>query len=318
VESQRLQRDCELRLRDAMQGDLPPVCVWCGDAASQFRAVSLYHWCKRFVLRLPLCEVHKNDFRRRSLVLLASYVGFFLILTGGVVASACAEAGPPLSDIAFLAAAWAGGVGFLGLLGFFIYYLVLMALGIQIRWLGKGRVTLTRVAPEFAEALLVYGQEKRVWREHGVLPTDEVARVLAAANREAHGCGHDYLGSEHLLLGLWTAATPTAQVLRGLGIDPERVREEIRRSGRGQPGTTWPGSLPHTPVATRVLEHSAAAARALGGDSVNARHMLLGLLQERDAQGVQILVMLGLDPDAVRERVLHPPDSNTDDADGTD
>jgi ATP-dependent Clp protease ATP-binding subunit ClpC len=134
--------------------------------------------------------------------------------------------------------------------------------------------------------------------------TDQARRVVVLAQDEARMLGHNYIGTEHILLGLLSEGEgPAAQALGSLEVSLDAARqqvEEIIGKGTGQPG----GHIPFTPRAKKVLELSLREAMDLGDNYIGTEHILLGLVREGDGVGAQVLVRLGADLPDVRARVL--------------
>ena len=134
--------------------------------------------------------------------------------------------------------------------------------------------------------------------------TDQARRVVVQAQEEARTLGHNYIGTEHILLGLLSEHEgPAAQVLSSLGINQDTAREqvvEIAGAGTGQQG----GHIPFTPRTKKVLELSLREAQRLGHDHIGTEHILLGLVREGDGVGAQILERQGASMDRVQEQVL--------------
>jgi ATP-dependent Clp protease ATP-binding subunit ClpC len=134
--------------------------------------------------------------------------------------------------------------------------------------------------------------------------TDQARRVVVLAQEEARLLGHDYIGTEHILLGLLSAGHGmAARALGSLDISLDAARqqvEEIIGRGIGQPG----GHIPFTPRAKKVLELSLREALQLGDNYIGTEHILLGLVREGDGVGAQVLVRLGPSLADVRARVL--------------
>jgi Clp amino terminal domain, pathogenicity island component len=128
--------------------------------------------------------------------------------------------------------------------------------------------------------------------------------VVVQAQAEAGRLGHNYLGTEHLLLGLFHQRHGiSAQVLGDLGLTVDGVRGEIRaRIGEGTGPVT--GRIPFTPRAKKVLELALREARHLGHDPIDTEHLLLGLIREPDGVAAEILRDAEVRPDDVRARVL--------------
>ena len=135
--------------------------------------------------------------------------------------------------------------------------------------------------------------------------TDRARRVVVLAQDvEARRLNHDYVGTEHLLLGLLHEGKGVAgRALDSLGISLEAARQQVEEIiGRGQQAPS--GHIPFTPRAKKVLELSLREALQLGHDYIGTEHILLGLLREGDGVAVQVLVRLGADLNRVRQQVI--------------
>jgi ATP-dependent Clp protease ATP-binding subunit ClpA len=134
--------------------------------------------------------------------------------------------------------------------------------------------------------------------------TDRARRAVVLAQEEARLLNHNYIGTEHLLLGVVHERTSVAaHVLSSQGISLEALRQQLEEIiGRGQQPPS--GHVPLTPRAKRVLELSAREADALGDGQVSTDHIVLGLLREGEGVAVQVMVRLGVDLNGVREQVL--------------
>jgi len=132
--------------------------------------------------------------------------------------------------------------------------------------------------------------------------TKRARRVLTLAQEEAQRLNHNYIGTEHLLLGLVREENGVAvRVLRDLGVDPRQVRERIERTvGRGQ--RTLYGKLSLTPRTKRVIELAVDEARRLGHHYIGTEHLLLGLVREGEGVAVDVLKGLGISLDKVRSQ----------------
>jgi len=134
--------------------------------------------------------------------------------------------------------------------------------------------------------------------------TDQARRVVVLAQEEARTLGHNYIGTEHILLGLLSEREGlAAQALNSLEISLHAARVqvvEIVGRGSGQQS----GHIPFTPRTKKVLELSLREAQRLGDDHIGTEHVLLGLAREGDGVGAQILVRLGASLDRVQEQVL--------------
>ncbi|MFI4912501.1 MAG: ATP-dependent Clp protease ATP-binding subunit [Sedimentisphaeraceae bacterium JB056] len=143
--------------------------------------------------------------------------------------------------------------------------------------------------------------------------TDRARKVMALANQEAQRFNHEYLGTEHILLGLAKEGNGVgANVLRNLGIDTMKLRLEIEKLVKSGPDVVSVGKLPQTPRARRVIEYAIEEARALNHNYVGTEHLLLGLLRETSGQAAQVLMNLGLKLETVREEVLNLLGSGAD------
>jgi ATP-dependent Clp protease ATP-binding subunit ClpC len=134
--------------------------------------------------------------------------------------------------------------------------------------------------------------------------TQSSRRVVVLAQEEARNLDHNYIGTEHLLLGLLREHEGVAaRALESLGITLEAVRREVEEViGRGQQAPS--GHMPFTPRAKKILELALREALGQGKNYIGTEHILLGLIREGDGLGVQILMKLGAPPEALRARVL--------------
>jgi len=134
--------------------------------------------------------------------------------------------------------------------------------------------------------------------------TDRARRVVALAQDEARMLNHDYIGTEHILLGLIHEGDGVAaKALESLGISLDAVRQQVLEIiGRGEQAP--PGHIPFTPRAKKVLELSLREALQLGHNYISTEHILLGLIREGDGVAAQVLVKLGADLNRVRQQVI--------------
>ena len=136
--------------------------------------------------------------------------------------------------------------------------------------------------------------------------TDRARKVIAYARQEAQRFNHDYIGTEHLLLGLIKEGSGVAAtVLRNLDVDIKRIRLEVEKMVQSSPDTQLKGQPPLTPRAKKVLEFSLEEARTLGHNYIGTEHILLGLLRENEGVAAAVLVNLGIKLEDVREEVLN-------------
>ncbi len=136
--------------------------------------------------------------------------------------------------------------------------------------------------------------------------TDRARKVMALANQEAQRFNHEYIGTEHILLGLVKEGSGVgANVLKHLEIDLRKVRLEVEKLVKSGPDMVTMGKLPQTPRAKKVIEYAIEEARSLNHNYVGTEHLLLGLLREQDGVAAQVLMNLDLKLEDVREEVLN-------------
>src|SRR5687768_11739217 len=136
--------------------------------------------------------------------------------------------------------------------------------------------------------------------------TDRARKVMQLANQEAHHFNHDYIGPEHILLGLVKEGSGVAaNVLKNLGIDLRKIRLKIDKIVQARPDMITMGKLPQTLRAKKVIEYAIEEARNLNHNYVGTEHLLLGLLHDHDGVAAQVLMNLGLKLEEVREEVLN-------------
>jgi ATP-dependent Clp protease ATP-binding subunit ClpC len=136
--------------------------------------------------------------------------------------------------------------------------------------------------------------------------TDRARKVMQLANQEAQRFNHEYIGTEHVLLGLIKEGSGVAaNVLRNLDIDLRKIRLEVEKLVQSGPDMVTMGKLPQTPRAKKVIEYSMEEARNLNHNYVGTEHVLLGLLREQEGVAAQVLMNLGLKLEEVREEVLN-------------
>ena len=133
--------------------------------------------------------------------------------------------------------------------------------------------------------------------------TDRARRVVVLAQEESQRLSHNYIGSEHLLLGLLAEREGVAaRALESLNVTLTAAREQVEEIiGPGQ--QTPRGHIPFTPRAKKILELALREALTMGSEVINTEHLLLGLIDEGDGVGAQILQRLGATAQAVREAV---------------
>jgi len=136
--------------------------------------------------------------------------------------------------------------------------------------------------------------------------TDRARKVMALANQEAQRFNHEYIGTEHILLGLVKEGSGVgATVLKNLDVDIKKLRLEVEKLVKSGPDMVTMGKLPQTPRAKKVIEYAIEEARALNHNYVGTEHILLGLLRENEGIAAQVLMNLGLKLEDVRQEVLN-------------
>jgi hypothetical protein len=134
--------------------------------------------------------------------------------------------------------------------------------------------------------------------------TDQARRVVVLAQEEARMLNHNYIGTEHILLGLiHEGCGVAAEALESLGISLDAVRQQVEEIiGQGQEVPS--GHIPFTPRGKKVLELSLRESLQLGHNYIGTEHILLGLIREGDGVAGQVLVKLGADLNRVRQQVI--------------
>jgi ATP-dependent Clp protease ATP-binding subunit ClpC len=136
--------------------------------------------------------------------------------------------------------------------------------------------------------------------------TDRARKVMQLANQEAQRFNHEYIGTEHILLGLVKEGSGVAaNVLKNLDVDLRKIRLEVEKIVQSGPDMVTMGKLPQTPRAKKVIEYAIEEARNLNHNYVGTEHLLLGLLREQEGVAAQVLMNLGLKLEDVREEVLN-------------
>lgn len=141
--------------------------------------------------------------------------------------------------------------------------------------------------------------------------TPRAQQVLALARKEADRFHHDFVGTEHLLLGLIRLGQGTAVTVLGkMGLDLDTVRNEVEKQVGTGPDQEIIGLIPYTPRVKKVLALAAKEARALNHTYVGTEHILLGLLVEGDGVAPRVLKNLGVDTEKTRLEILRELDPN--------
>jgi len=135
--------------------------------------------------------------------------------------------------------------------------------------------------------------------------TERARKVIILAKEEARRFNHDYIGTEHILLGLIREGEGVAAaVLQKLDVSLENIRIEIEKLVQPGPTTQIIGDIPFTPRAKKALELAAEEARSLGHNYIGTEHLLLGLIREGEGIASQVLLNLGMDLNSVRNEVM--------------
>ena len=141
--------------------------------------------------------------------------------------------------------------------------------------------------------------------------TPRAQQVLALARKEADRFNHNYVGTEHILLGLIKLGQGVAvNVLQKMGLDLETVRMEVEKQVGTGPDTKVTGNIPYTPRVKKVLALASKEAKALHHSYVGTEHILLGLLREGDGVAARVLKSLEVDIERARQEVLKELDPN--------
>ncbi len=141
--------------------------------------------------------------------------------------------------------------------------------------------------------------------------TPRAQQALALARKEADRINHNYVGTEHLLLGMLKLGQGIAvNVLQRLGLDLETVRQEVEKQVGPGPETKMAGNIPFTPRVKKVLALASKEAKALNQSYVGTEHILLGLLCEGDGVAARVLTTLEVDIERTRNEVLRELDPN--------
>src|SRR5262245_8203554 len=125
--------------------------------------------------------------------------------------------------------------------------------------------------------------------------TDRARKVMALANQEAQRLNHDYIATEHILLGLVREGNGVgAHIIKGFGVELRTVISMVEGQIKSGPPMVSMGKLPQTPVAKKVIEYSIEEARRFGHSYVGTEHLLLGLIREEQGVAARVLTQLGI------------------------
>jgi ATP-dependent Clp protease ATP-binding subunit ClpC len=135
--------------------------------------------------------------------------------------------------------------------------------------------------------------------------TERARKVIILAKEEAKRFNHDYIGTEHILLGLIKEGeSVAAAVLQNLGLSLDTIRLEVEKLVQFGPSTVVSGDIPFTPKAKKVIELAMDEARRLGHNYIGTEHLLLGLIKEGEGVASHVLMNVGLDLNKVRSEVI--------------
>src|SRR5689334_125354 len=135
--------------------------------------------------------------------------------------------------------------------------------------------------------------------------TDRARKVMQLANQEAQRFNHEYIGTEHILLGLIKEGSGVAaNVLKNFDLDLGKIRTEVEKIICSGPNMVVMGRLPQTPRTKKVIEYAIEECKNLNHNYVGTEHLLLGLLRELEGVGAQVLMNLGLKLEDARDEVL--------------
>ncbi len=135
--------------------------------------------------------------------------------------------------------------------------------------------------------------------------TERARKVILLAKEEAKRFNHDYIGTEHILLGLVREGEGVAAaVLASMGLSPDKISLEVEKFVQPGPSTIISGDIPFTPKAKKVIELAMDEARNLGHNYIGTEHLLLGLIREGEGVASQVLISLSLDLDKVRMAIM--------------
>jgi ATP-dependent Clp protease ATP-binding subunit ClpC len=136
--------------------------------------------------------------------------------------------------------------------------------------------------------------------------TDRALRVMQLAQQEATRFNHEYIGPEHILLGLVKEGSGVAaNALKNLDVHLDKIRLELEKIVKANPEMVACSRLPHTPRAKKVIEFATEEARSLNHNYVGTEHLLLGLLRVQEGVAAQVLLNLGVKAEDVREEILN-------------
>jgi ATP-dependent Clp protease ATP-binding subunit ClpA len=155
---------------------------------------------------------------------------------------------------------------------------------------------LARFLPEVADFFSQAGRYSRF--------TDRARKVMRFANQEAQSMNYEFIGTEHILLGLVKEGTGVAaNVLKNHDVDLRKIRLELEKIVVAGPNTVYPGRLPLTPRAKKLIEYAKEEARNLKHNYLGTEHLLFGLLRDQVSVAAHVLMNLGVELESVREEI---------------
>src|SRR5882757_5956188 len=166
-----------------------------------------------------------------------------------------------------------------------------------------------------------FQQGQRARQRHAMMNnfTPRAQQVLTLARKEAERFNHNYVGTEHLLLGLIKLGQGVAvNVLQKMGLDLETVRMEVEKHVGSHPETKMVGNIPYTPRVKKVLALAGKEAKALNHSYVGTEHILLGLLREGEGVAARVLKTLEVDSERTRNEILRELDPQFSSGQGGD
>ena len=141
--------------------------------------------------------------------------------------------------------------------------------------------------------------------------TENAQKIILIAQEEAKRLNHDYVGTEHLLLGLCAIdGTVSHKILNTVGVTFRKVRQEIEKMVGIGDTIMLLGEIPFTPRAKKVLEFSVEEAQLLNSDAIGTEHILLGLIREEEGVAGKVLTNLGVNLVLIREAILNFAENN--------
>jgi hypothetical protein len=301
-----------LTMEEATRGELPLVCMTCGEPAIRH---SVWEHGRQF-FRLPLCPRHEEIYRRQRLwggCFFASLLPLviFVVLLAVAVIAAIVNPWPQLEIfLIYVLFLCVGVVGLVAMAGFLLVYQSAVIFG----RVNRREAIMWGVSPIFIEALRFYRQSPGEVRLGEPSPATTAAglgdgrfklaesalQALASAVEQAAVRRHHQIGSLHLLFGLGAVAGGAADTLHTAGIEPEQLMAELDALPAEESPTTPAGDLPITPLLRRIFERANRHVQQVQNREADATHLLAALLRERegesDSDALVYLRLRNLDP----------------------